>query len=101
MRNRYKTALVAALIVFALCVSYITVDCIRLRNAQTGTKPLITLSETVTDTRTTYTGLGYTVQYYTDIGDVTQNDGTTYVEQLGYGAEFRLFGKLLVWAWVE
>ena len=88
---------------------YVTVDCIRLRNGKgtkplitigEETKPLITIGEEKTEYRTTYKGLGYTIKYYVDIGNITENDGMTYIEQLGYGAEFRVF-NILIWAWVE
>ena len=92
----YKVLLTVLLLIFALCVGYVVTDCIRLRLSETGTKPLITLAETVTENRTTYTGIGYTVQYYTD----TLENGGNVIEVRGYGAEFRLFGNL-IWAWVE
>ncbi len=84
-------------IVFAVYVSFVTADCIRLKKAETETAPFITVSSTESENRKYYTGLGYTVGYYTDKfedadGNVTQNV---------YGAEFRLFGKILVWAWIE
>lgn len=98
--KKYKIAILVLLAVFVLYAAFVTVDCVRLRNGA-GLKPIITVAEEITDTRTTYTGLGYTICYYTDIGDITEENGMTYIEQLGYGAEFRLFGSILVWAWVE
>lgn len=97
--KKYKIVLLVFIILFALYVSFVAVDCVRLRNGA-GLKPLITLSESVTEFDTIYTGLGYTICYYTDIGDICEEDGITYVEQLGSGAEFRLFG-VLIWAWIE
>ncbi len=97
--KKYKIVLLVFIVLFVLYVSFVVTDCIRLHNGM-GLKPLITFSENVTDFKTTYTGLGYTICYYTDIGEVNEIDGITYVEQLGYGAEFRLFGGL-IWAWVE
>ena len=44
-----------------------------------------------------YTGLGYSIKYYKD----KQVDINGNIEESGYGAEFRLFDKILIWAWVE
>lgn len=96
-----KTVTIIILSIVLLWVGVVTVDCIRLRNSQCGTKPFITLQEEDGDTILSYTGLGYTVNYRIDIGEVTTENGTTYVEQLGYGADFWLFDKVLVWGWIE
>lgn len=96
--KKYKLLLLAFLILFVFWVCFTAVDCIRLRVAETDTKPLITLSENITQTRTTYTGLGYTVSYYTDT--FAAQSGCILWEEWGYGAEFRLFG-VLIWAWIE
>lgn len=71
-------------------------DCARLRNAPSGTEPLLILSVSETDNRTTYHGLGYTVSYYEDV----EQAGDDLWVRMGYGAEFRLLG-ILIWAWVE
>lgn len=96
-----KTATIIMVSIALLWAGFVTVDCIRLRNAESGTRPFITLYEEDGDTVVSYTGLGYTVKYHVDIGEVTTENGITYVEQLGYGAEFWLFDKLLVWGWIE
>lgn len=92
-----KKIIIAIGIVLAVYVSFVTADCIRLKKAETETAPLIIVRSTESESRKYYTGPGYTVGYYRDKyedadGNVTQNV---------YGAEFRLFGKILVWAWVE
>lgn len=92
-------ALAVLLVGYAL---FVCVDSVRLHKASLAAsaapaKPLVTVSQ---DTRTeqgidrlTYTGLGYTVTYETS----AREDGQTHVD----GAEFRLFGKILVWAWIS
>lgn len=91
MKNKFKAVLIATAALIIFCAVYITADCIRLNNSEPGTKPLITTGMIKTDTRTEYSGLGYTVEYY-------NSDNT---DKPYYGGEFRLFDKILVWAWVE
>lgn len=99
--NKVIKNILILILAFILCfVLYISIDCIRLRNSSTGTKPFITVSSQVTESRIIYKGLGYRVEYYVD-SLVTQKDDIKMVEQKGYGAEFRLFDKLLIWAWAE
>lgn len=52
-------------------------------------KPLITIDEEKTDDKTIYFGLGYSVTY-------NKNS-----DESIYGAEFRLFDKVLIWAYVS
>ena len=100
MNKILKRILIVFGIILFCYISFVTVDCIRLKNAKRGTKPLITISEYETDSRTAYKGLGYTIEYYVDKDE--QKDGDmTYINVYGYGAEFRLFDKIMVWAWIE
>lgn len=92
-----KKVFIAIGIVLSVYVSFVMADCIRLKNTEAETKPLITVGSSETENRQYYTGLGYTVGYYTDKSEAA--DGT--VTEEVYGAEFRLFGKIPVWAWVE
>lgn len=92
-----KKILIVIGIIFAIYIVFVSVDCIRLRNAKSGTKPFITVSLAEYENGDKYTGLGYSVKYYRDI----QIDINGNIEEKGYGAEFRLFDKILVWAWVE
>lgn len=96
-----KILLLTAILLLVLTVFYITADCIRLRHSKLGTKPLITVSEHVAEGRHTFSGIGYSVHYYINTGDTQVVNGISYIEQLGYGAEFRLFDSILLWAWVE
>lgn len=77
-----------------LYVMFVTVDCIRLRNLSTDTRPIVTLKAVENENK--YIGLGYSVRYYVD--RIEDSDG---VLVLGYGAEFKLFDKILVWSWAE
>ena len=95
-----KMIVITAVILVLLFVTYVIIDCVRLSQAM-GTKPLITVSEKVTDNRVIYYGLGYSIHYYVDIGDTFVKDDITYIEQLGHGAECRLFDRILLWAWIE
>ena len=78
-------------------VLFVTVDCVRLRYAKSGTKPLITISLGETENGNVYNGLGYSVRYYTD----KKQKSSDLILIRCYGAEFRLFDKILIWAWVE
>ncbi len=92
-----KKVFIAIGVVLAVYLSFVTADCIRLKNTEAETRPFITVSSTETENRQYYTGLGYTVGYYTD--EFEDADGN--VTEDIYGAEFRLFGKILIWAWIE
>lgn len=98
--KKYKLLWIIFAIILIIYVGYVITDSIRLRNAKLGTKPIITIAEESTETRLIYTGLGYTISYYKDINKFEENS-VILIEQLGYGAEFRLFNKILIWAWVE
>lgn len=97
MNKLLKRILIALGIIFIIYASFVTVDCIRLRNAESGTKPLVTVSLAEYENGNKYTGLGYTVKYYID--ELKDKDGNVF--ESGCGAEFRLFDKILIWAWVE
>lgn len=90
--KKSKAVLAAIAAVLIVYIGFVTADCIRLRNAELGTKPIVTTGTINTDMRTGYSGLGYSIEYYSNSGDA---------EKPYYGAEFRLFNKILIWAWVE
>lgn len=92
-----KILLKIIVILLILYVIFVTVDCIRLRYAKSGTKPLITISLGETENGNIYKGLGYSVRYYIN---ETQKSSDLILARI-YGAEFRLFDKILIWAWVE
>lgn len=103
LRQRKKIKIIGVILTSAvfLWAGFVTIDCIRLRNSKTGTKPLITIREEVSENLLSYTGLGYTIKYKAEIGDVLEKNDITYIEQLGYGADFWLFDRVLVWGWIE
>lgn len=74
---------------------YVTIDAIRLRTMKLGLKPLITLEEVKENTKIYYKGLGYSITYQVQ---AKQDYDLVLVNILG--AEFRLFDKFLIWAWI-
>ena len=102
MKRSIKNILIAVAIVLVIWIIFITVDCIRLMNSKYYTYPLINLKQEVTKDAVTYTGLGYTIKYIQakDINYTPGSDNVA-VGVGAYGAEFRLFGKILVWAYIE
>ncbi len=94
MKKKVLIAIVTLLIMYFL---FVTIDCIKLRNAPNGTKPIITISLAEYQNGNKYIGLGYSVKYYNDRHEDTNGN----IVESGYGAEFRLFDKILIWAWSE
>ena len=94
MKKKILLIMVTLLIIYFL---FITIDCIRLRNSKNATKPFITIGLAEYENGNKYIGLGYSVKYYKD---KQENKNGNIVEN-GYGAEFRLFDRILIWAWVE
>lgn len=88
-----KKALIVTGIILAVYIFFVTADCIRLGNADTQTKPIITVSSSEDENIVKYNGLGYTVMYH--------REGTGNTDGNIYGAEIRLFEKILLWAWIE
>lgn len=88
MKKKIFLTIVILLIIYFI---FVTIDCIRLRNAKVDTKPFITISLAEYENGNKYMGLGYSVKYYKDKQD----------DENGYGAEFRVFDKILIWAWIE
>lgn len=104
--NKVIKIILISLGIFVLVLGiYIVVDCIRLKNAKFDTRPLITLNEEVKDYKTNtdnsyikYTGIGYTIKYRYYY-DKLSTDAV--ILRNGYGAEFKLLDKILIWAWIE
>lgn len=89
-----KIAIVLAVIISAYFL-FVAADCVRLKSADKETKPFVTVSMAQYEDGNGYVGLGYSVRYR----DKVTADGSDSPEICG--AEFRLFGKILVWAWIE
>lgn len=100
MSKVLKMTLISILVLIVIWVAFVIIDCIRLRNAKYYTYPIIKLKQEANLERVTYTGLGYTISYM-------QNNTLTYDKGVSLhgigvcGAEFRLFDKFLVWAYIE
>ena len=92
-----KIIIKIVVILLILYILLVTVDCIRLRTMKFGLKPLITISLGETENGNIYKGLGYSIRYYVN---ETQRSSDLILARI-YGAEFRLFNKILIWAWVE
>lgn len=100
MKRFLNNILIAVFIVIILWIIFVTVDCIRLRNSKYYTYPLINLKQEANLERVTYTGLGYTISYIQN-RTIDYHDGMS-IQGIGTcGAEFKLFGKILVWAYIE
>lgn len=97
-----KGILITLVIVIIIWVSFVTIDCIRLGKANYYTTPLIKLKEVINKDETTYVGLGYEIKYIHE-KVITHEEGSDFwLTQTGaVGAEFRLFGKILIWAYIE
>ncbi len=84
---------------------FVGVDCVRLSRVGTSEKPLITINEIRQENYCKYEGLGYTVTYKFDPEEAVVSDEegeqNSYPGSHIYGAEFRLFDKILLWAWIE
>lgn len=69
---------------------FVGIDAYRIQSMSfEDVKPLITIDEEKTDKKSIYFGLGYSVTY-----NINSDESI-------YGAEFRLFDKVLIWAYVS
>ena len=84
---------------------FVGIDCIRLYKLGESDKPLITINETRTEDYCEYAGLGYSVIYKFDpekaVVPEDEGEENAYPGSYIYSAEFRLFDKILLWAWIE
>ena len=81
---------------------FVGVDCVRLYNADVSEPPIITTSPTkIENDIVKYTGLGYTVTYRINEEIETEENSSRKAIYDICGAEFRLFDKILLWAWIE
>ena len=102
MSKIWKNTLIAILIIVMLWIIFVLIDCIRLKNSPYYTYPIINLKQQVTKDDVTYTGLGYTIKYIQE-KDIQYTPGLD-ISSIGIGAqgaEFRLFGEILIWAYIE
>ena len=102
MKRSLRNILIAVLGVVLLWLIFVTIDCLRLRNSKYYTYPLINLKQEANLERVTYTGLGYTVSYIQNKEIIYTPGSDAVASGIGAcGAEFRLFGKILIWAYIE
>ncbi len=102
MNRVLKDVLIGTAIIAVIWLAFITIDSIRLRNAKYYTYPLINLKQEANLERVTYTGLGYTISYIQNKQIIYEPGSDNVATSIGaVGAEFKLFGKILVWAYVE
>ena len=84
---------------------FVGVDCLRLYKLSESEKPLITINEIRGNDYWKCEGLGYTVTYNFDPEKEGSSDEegkqNAYPGSHIYSAEFRLFDKILLWAWIE
>ena len=101
--NRFlKISLISFLILIFIWITFVTIDCIRLRNSKYYTYPLIKLKQDANLERVTYTGLGYTISYIQNKQIIYTPGSDMVAESIGAcGAEFKLFGNILIWAYIE
>lgn len=89
----------SAIILYGL---FVGVECVRLYNADISRPPIITTSPPKTENDTVkYTGLGYTITYRINEKVETEENASLNSIYDVCGAEFRLFDKILLWAWIE
>ena len=102
MKRILRNILIAILVAALLWLIFVTIDCLRLRNSKYYTYPLINLKQEVNLERVTYTGLGYTISYIQNKQIIHEPGSDAIASGIGAcGAEFRLFGKILIWAYIE
>ncbi len=81
---------------------FVGVDCVKLYNADESKPPIIIIEPTkIQKDEVEYTGLGYTVTYQTRAEIQTEENESRNTVYDICGAEFRLFDKILLWAWIE
>ena len=81
---------------------FVGVDCVRLYNADESKSPLIITQPTkIQNDEVKYTGIGYTVTYQTRAEIPVEENESHNANYDICGAEFRLFDKILLWAWIQ
>ena len=85
--------------------AFVGIDCVRLYKVGESEKPLITVNEIRGEDYWKCEGLGYTVTYKFDpekeFSSEEEGKQNAYPGSHIYSAEFRLFDKILLWAWIE
>lgn len=80
---------------------FVGIDCVRLYNADESKSPIIIIQPTkIQNDEVKYTGLGYTVTYQISAEMPIEENESHNANYDICGAEFRLFDKILLWAWI-
>ena len=95
-----KKIYIPILTAVAIWTALVCFDSVRLLNAHRSTKPVFVLAEKVREAKTekkiTYYGPGYSVAY-----GFPKGGGFSVAEDTDANlGEFRLFGLILIWAWI-
>lgn len=85
MKRYLKIIWIILLFLLVTWALVVAIDCVRLKNAERGTKPFITLNIKDYENGNKYTSLGYSVKYY--------NISNTF----GYGTEIKLFDTITLY----
>ena len=96
MKKVLKVVGIVILCFILIWALYVTVEAIRLRTMKLGLEPLISLERVEDDTKLYYKGLGYSVTY-----QIHKEQNYDLILTRILGGEFRLFDKILIWAWIE
>lgn len=100
MKRTIKIIILTILVILLIWLIFILVDALRLNKAKYFTKPLITIQEEISEDETTYTGLGYAITYIHE-KEVHADGDVVAIGHGAEGAEFKLFGNILIWAYIE
>lgn len=94
--NKLKKVFLFIVILILFWTFLITIDSVRFSRKRINVKPIITLNSKQKDNKIIYKGLGYSINYY-----ITEIEINNQKQEKCYGAEFRLFNDILIWAWIE
>ena len=102
MKKNLRLLIIIISSVVLLYGVFVGVDCVRLYNSDESKPPIVSTKPTqIQDDEVKYSGLGYTVTYQTKEEITTgENESLNAIYDI-CGAEFRLFDKILLWAWIE
>ena len=102
MKKIFRILIIIISSVVLLYGVFVGVDCVRLYNADESKPPIIIIQPTeIEENDIKYTGLGYTITYEIKEDLTSEEAGTINTVYNICGAEFRLFDKILLWAWIE
>ncbi len=102
MKKLIRALVITISSVILLYGVFVGVECVRLYNSETSKPPIISTQPTKIENDTVkYTGLGYTVTYRINEEIETKENASLNAIYDICGAEFKLFDKILLWAWIE